>query len=240
MASKRKDDAAPDSARDRLLASATRLVESEGVDVSTRAICEDAGVTAPTLYHYFGDRDGLMQEVASTGFSHYLAAKRALESTGDPVEDLRRGWDDHGAWGIAHPEIYALVYGQVRPGQLTTAARESSDLLLGKLEVAARHGLLLVPPAIAERLISAANVGMTLALIRQPDAENQRLSDRLRDATLASVLNVAASTKDAPGWSAPVAAIALAAALAEEPGTAISEPELPLLRAWLDRLADPS
>ncbi|MCU1552333.1 MAG: TetR family transcriptional regulator [Glaciihabitans sp.] len=229
-----------ESAKQRLLEATARLLAEQGVGVSTRAICEAAGVTAPTLYHYFGDRDGLMQAVVAHGFANYLASKRALESSGDPIEDIRRGWIDHNDWGTSNPEFYSLMYGQVKPGHHAAAADEAEQLLVEKLEDAARRGLLRVAPAIAARLILAANVGMTLALIRQPDADFEGVSDRLRESTLASVLDTSRSVQDAPPppvSTIPVAAIALKAALAADVVPALSLPESHLLDSWLDRLA---
>lgn len=224
-----------ESAKHRLLEAAARLLVEKGIGVSTRAICEAAGVTAPTLYHYFGDRDGLMQAVVAHGFANYLASKRALESTGDPVEDIRRGWTDHNDWGTSNPEFYALMYGLVKPGHHAAAADEAEQLLVEKLEDAARRGLLRVAPAVAARLILAANVGMTLALIRQPDADFEGVSERLRESTLASVLDTSGGTREAT--TTPVSAIALKAALAADPEPSLSSPELQLLDSWLDRLA---
>lgn len=238
-----EDKRKPETTRDRLLQSAARLLSSQGVAVSTRAICEDAGVTAPTLYHYFGDRDGLLQAVVTHGFGEYLARKRSLESTGDPIEDLRMGWDDHSAWGISNPAFYALMYGQVKPGYRAPAAAEGEQLLIEKLEMAAQRGLLRVPAAISARIILAANVGMTLQLISQPDPAGNELSSRLREVTLAGVLDldgVGSGADDGAGrtdQAIPASAMSLKAALAADPGQTLGEPELRLLDAWLDRLA---
>jgi AcrR family transcriptional regulator len=235
MEEKRK----PETTRDRLLQSAARLLSSQGVAVSTRAICEDAGVTAPTLYHYFGDRDGLLQAVVTHGFGEYLARKRSLPSTGDPIEDLRLGWDDHSAWGVSNPAFYALMYGQVKPGYRAPAAAEGEQLLIEKLEAAARRGLLRVPAAVAARMILAANVGMTLQLISQPDSAGNELSSRLREITLAGVLALDGSDSKADGVdrAIPASALSLKAALAADPSQALGDPEQRLLDAWLDRLA---
>ena len=217
--------------RERLLDAAAVLLAADGPTVSTRAICEAAGVTAPTLYHYFGDRDGLLAAVVSHGFGEYLAAKRSIESTGDPLEDLRRGWDDHVAWGVANPSFYALMYGQVRPGHHQAAADEASALLLHKLEAAARAGLLIVPPAIAQRMVTAANTGLTLLLISQPEAAADDLAGRVRDATFGAIMPTTAHTAK----GAAPAAIALKAALAES--SPLSNAESPLMDSWLDRIA---
>jgi AcrR family transcriptional regulator len=230
-------ESATESGRDRLLRSAANLLGTVGVDVSTRAICDDAGVTAPTLYHYFGDRDGLLQAVVSHGFAQYLARKRSLESTGDPIEDIRLGWFDHQDWGVTNPAFYALMYGRIRPGTHAAAAGEGEQLLLEKLEAAARHGLLRVPPSIACHMILAANIGLTLQLISQPEWGANDVSGQLLDALMESVLTPGKITDRGSVWSTAESAITLRAALADDAGAAIGAAERPLLDVWLDRLS---
>ncbi|NYF09115.1 AcrR family transcriptional regulator [Leifsonia sp. AK011] len=220
--------------RETLLAEAARLLAERGPDVSTRAICEAAGVTAPTLYHYFGDRAGLLDAVIGQGFGDYLDSKRALESTGDPITDLRRGWDGHTEWGITHPSHYALMFGQVRPGVLPGPAAEARDLLAEKLDAAAAAGLLLMPVAAAAEIILAANVGLTLQLIRQPALDAATLSPLARETVFASVLVL---DRDRAADGIGHAAITLQAALAAAPPTNLDPAERALLDSWLGRLA---
>ena len=70
--------------------------------MSTRAICERAGVQAPTLYHHFGSKEGLFNAVLSHGFKAFLAERRAAPS-GDPIADIREGWDTHVRFGLEDP-----------------------------------------------------------------------------------------------------------------------------------------
>jgi AcrR family transcriptional regulator len=63
--------------RDRLLLAAAQLLDESGnTTVSTRAICERAGVEAPTLYHHFGNKQGLIDAVLRHGFNQYVDAGR--------------------------------------------------------------------------------------------------------------------------------------------------------------------
>ena len=65
--------------RTRILETAAGLLaQSADVDVSTRAICDAAGVTAPTLYHHFGDKDGLLAAVVDFGWAAFLETKLAV------------------------------------------------------------------------------------------------------------------------------------------------------------------
>ena len=81
--------------KQRLLDAAAELVSgSPNQDVPIRAICERAGVQLPTLYHYFGSKDGLMDALVSFAFESYLNAKSDQPRLADPIEVLRRGWDN--------------------------------------------------------------------------------------------------------------------------------------------------
>src|SRR5918993_4192917 len=99
------------STRDRIVTAAAALLTEGGREaVSTRAVSAAAGVQAPTIYRLFGDKQGLLDEVASQGFRRYLADKASLEPTDDPVQDLRDGWDAHVEMGLAQPALYRLMY----------------------------------------------------------------------------------------------------------------------------------
>ncbi|WP_165978344.1 TetR/AcrR family transcriptional regulator [Actinomadura darangshiensis] len=218
--------------RDRIVRAAAWLItEAAGEPVSTRAVCTAAGVGAPTLYHHFGDKRGLFDAVAAHGFEEYLASKRALRPTGDPVEDLRRGWDLHGEFGVTHPAFYTLMYGTSRTPPI---AAEAHALLLGLIEAVARAGRLRVPVDAAVQMVHAAGVGVTLALIS--GAGDAEMSARTREAVLAAI-TVPAGTVDDGAASPAARAVALRAALAADPPAALTATEAALLGEWLDRIA---
>jgi len=57
----------------RILEAASELIaHSPDADISTRAVGEAAGVTAPTLYHHFGDKEGLLAAVVDFGWTAFL------------------------------------------------------------------------------------------------------------------------------------------------------------------------
>ena len=65
--------------RDRLLLAAAQLLdEAAGGPVSTRQITQRAGVRAPTLYHHFGSKQALLDEVVSHGFKEFLEVKAVM------------------------------------------------------------------------------------------------------------------------------------------------------------------
>jgi AcrR family transcriptional regulator len=218
--------------RERILQAAVRLLaESGGTPVSTRAVCAAAGVGAPTLYHHFGDKDGLLDAVVAYGFERYLAEKHARPSTGDPVEDLRRGWDAHVEFGLGQPAFYALMYGAGRSAG--AASEEAHRILLLIIEAVARAGRLRVPVHTAANMIHAACMGVTLDLISGAGGATD-LSARTREAVLAAVTN-----DEAEGRPSSVSAMATALASAIEgraPHT-LTAAETTMLREWLARIA---
>jgi len=221
------------NARDRLLLAAAEIMDGSGErTLSTRAVCERAGVQAPTLYHHFGSKQGLIDAVINHGFMQYVQA----EQTSDPLDDLRRGWEQHVRFGLDHPTFYALLYGQIEPGKPCAITAPAHAMLRDLLTAAAGQGLLKVRPDDAAEQILAANIGVTLGLITQPDDKrDMTLSVRVREAALAAVLANAGATTPPPA-SRATAALTLRTLVDQDP-TGLSAGEHALLGELLDRLA---
>ncbi|GAA0552902.1 TetR/AcrR family transcriptional regulator [Paractinoplanes ferrugineus] len=215
------------NARDRLLLAAAELLES-GSTVSTRAVCDQAGVQAPTLYHHFGSKQGLIDAVANHGFTQYTA----VEKSGDPLVDLRAGWDRHVRFGLEHPSFYGLLYGRAEPGRVCAVTAPAHAALRERFTAAAAQGLLKVPAADAAEQLFAANIGITLTLISQPEPD-LGLSERVRESALAGVLHTPSA--DAPATRASTA-LTLRALVDNDPGD-LTPGERGLLAELLERLA---
>ncbi|MDH6695953.1 TetR/AcrR family transcriptional regulator [Streptomyces griseoviridis] len=227
-------------AREKILDAATTLLAGAPVaDVSTRAVCEAAGVGAPMLYRLFGDKAGLLAAVVDRGFEEYLNSKRQARPSADPVADLRAGWDNHLRFALEHPHHYRLMYSP----ELTVppAAVEEAHALLGAiLERCAVAGRLTVPPALATQMIMSANVGAALSILTRPEQyPDPAFSERLRDAVLDAVTCPADPGKvpgAEPDHAVPVAAATLAARLRAERTPVFTTAESALLEQWLDKL----
>ncbi|MFF8190478.1 TetR/AcrR family transcriptional regulator [Streptomyces bobili] len=231
--------------RERILRSATALLAEGGRDaVSTRAVSAAAGVQAQTIYRHFGDMQGLLDEVARRGYASYLAAKQAQEEDGDPVAQLRNGWDMHVAFGLADPALYRLLYTEPRPGRQFAVTGDAQQVLLGIVERVARAGRLRTGVEPAATMIHSAGMGVTLTLIAaQADgrlSHYEGLSENVREAVLDSVLAPAADDDVVarPGTgshSAAVHAVALKS-LMRDGVRSLTSGERTLLGEWLDRI----
>lgn len=231
--------------KERLLkAAAELLADSAGGPVSTRAITELAGVTAPTLYHHFGDKNGLFDAVVAEGFEDYVARERDFAPTGSPLEDVRRMWDNHLHFGLEKPQLYLVMFGNVRPESRSARVAEAEGFMEELLEKAAVAGQLSVPPREAARSILAANVGVTLMLISEPAADrNFDLSTMTREAVISAVSSeteLAAAGQSVGNSAVVVAAIALNAALESSNPEQLSSTELKMFLEWLHRIAKTS
>src|SRR5439155_25411234 len=80
------------------------------------------------------------------------------------ISDLRRGWDLHIAFGLAHPDAFALLYSDPSAAAYRTVIDEGVALLQGLVARVAEAGPLRVDVAHATDLIHAAGTGVTITL----------------------------------------------------------------------------
>jgi AcrR family transcriptional regulator len=93
-----------------ILDGALALLEAQGPSgLTTRAVCDAAGIKAPTLYHYFGDKNGLEMAVIRRGLADFMRVKQQPTKLTDPLEQLREGWDVALEFALKRPALYALL-----------------------------------------------------------------------------------------------------------------------------------
>lgn len=94
------------------------LLENEpGERLTITAVCEQAGVTPPTLYHHFGDLGSLEAAASQRAFTQWQEKiTEEASSAGTPEERLKRFTDAYLAWAMTHPDAYIILFS--RPGQL--------------------------------------------------------------------------------------------------------------------------
>ena len=221
-------------------------------DISTREVCDAAGITVPALYHHFGDKEGLLSAVVDLGWARFLESKRALlaRAHADPLDDIRSGWDNHLAFAREHPNFYRLMWSA---GVVTSSAapREAHEMLIAVLERCAQRGRLRLSVETAARVLMAAATGAALSIISRPElfAENG-FATHLREAVLAGISAPAEASSratrsrlltqsPASGVSLSAAAATLCSKLRTEP-TKLTDPERALMQQWLTTLADAS
>jgi AcrR family transcriptional regulator len=232
--------------RTRILETASDLLsQSAGADVSTRAICEAAGITAPTLYHHFGDKDGLLAAVVDFGWATFLETKRAVAAVvhDHVADDVRAGWDNHLEFARENPSFYKLMWSPTVAAD-SRAVREAYQMLYDRLELGAGRGQLRMSAETASRIVLSATTGAALSLISKPDLYGDgTFATQLREAVIAwiTVPQDAAGKAHQPEREAEPtiasAAATLSSRLAADEAP-LSGPEIALMQQWLTTLAD--
>jgi AcrR family transcriptional regulator len=232
----------------RILETAAELVaQSADADISTRAVCEAAGVTAPTLYHHFGDKEGLLAAVIDFGLAAFLESKRAaaLVVHEHVADSIRVGWDNHLEFARENPNFYKLMWA---PGASANSAAvgEAFRTLRERLELGASKGQLRVSAETGARMILSAVTGAAMAAVYQPELfSDSTYAVQLREAIVAAVTVPAdAPTAKRPAAGTGASTVATMAAtlksrLAVE-DTPLTAPEQALMEQWLTTLADAS
>src|SRR4029453_9696211 len=77
---------------ERILHKAIELFATKGYDAtSVREICEAAGITKPTLYHFYGSKEGVYRAIVDGALDAFRRdVMAAIGAGGPPAETLRR------------------------------------------------------------------------------------------------------------------------------------------------------
>ncbi len=98
--------------RDEILAAAERiLIETNDQSaLSIRAIAAAVGVTPPSIYLHFADRNDLVFAVCERHTAHLKQAMTdAVDGVSDPWERIRRRGNAYLRWGLNNPEHYRIL-----------------------------------------------------------------------------------------------------------------------------------
>ena len=102
-----------DRLRGEILAAAEDLLVETADEsaVSIRAIAERVGVTAPSIYRHFADKDTLILYVVESVFGRLDAAlEAAAAGAADPFDEIMRKGRAYVEFGLAHPEHYRVLF----------------------------------------------------------------------------------------------------------------------------------
>lgn len=180
--------------RETLIAAALKVLAEGGeATFSTRAVLAIAKVSAPTLYHHFGNADGILSAALAEAFQQFLQSKRAAEHSSDPVTVLIEGWDDYVRFAAARPRLYAAMLSRVLQGGQVPAAEQSFATLLEQMRAVEAQGRLAMPvEAGADRMWASANAASLLhvtAQLRKTSPPDEAVLTDLRESALNAILS---------------------------------------------------
>jgi AcrR family transcriptional regulator len=88
------------------------LAEGSYEAFSIRKLTERCGYSAPTIYHYFGDKLGLMDAVLEEHYTRLLALIRRVSYQADPLDTIRARAKAFVQFGLENPTHYRILMTQ--------------------------------------------------------------------------------------------------------------------------------
>jgi len=105
-----------------IVAGALAIVDRTGSDegVTLRSVAREVGITAPSIYPHFSDRDAIVLGVARRVFDDIgRAVEAAVSGLEDPVERLLAGCETYVDYGMEHAARYRVLFARELPGGAT-------------------------------------------------------------------------------------------------------------------------
>ena len=139
--------------RDEILAGATELLEQTGSEeaVTLRAVARQVGISAPSIYAHFADREAIVDGIVNGVFGDFNAAIKdagdaAVQAGGGPRERLRAGCAAYLEFAAERPNRYKLLFERRDLiGADSEASRliriESFELLVASVQACVEAGI---------------------------------------------------------------------------------------------------
>ncbi len=175
------------------------LVEGGAEELSIRRLARRCGYTAPTIYHHFGDKPGLVAALLEERFHRLWLEISAVERSADPAADLRALAMAFVGFGERHPNHYQLLastnFDEEDEPESAARSRELLEVPLTELAEAGR--LRVSDVETASQMIWAAAHGVLTLRIDRPDHDfAPDLAERVLDALIEGMVIPARSADD--------------------------------------------
>ena len=134
-----------EEARRAILDATEAILLEDGVELfSIRKLATRCGFTAPTIYHYFRDKDGLIDALLEERFSRLLQRVRRVALGPDQVANMREHARAFLRFGRGNPAFYQLMMRGPRAGEerAVRAAEQAREIMARPLEALLAEGRL--------------------------------------------------------------------------------------------------
>lgn len=183
---KRRERQRQEARRTILDATEALMIEKNGSDFSIRALGQLSGYSAPTVYHHFGDKDGLIDALLEERVARLADQLEGVEPTGDAQSDLRAMLLAYFEFSSEHPTFTRLMWTLSRKGE--SRMPEAMDRVRSCIESAVerfgdRGRLGPFDAGSAGQILWALVYGLVSLRITQPDfAMGEQLAENALDA----------------------------------------------------------
>jgi len=148
------------------------VIESAGCDFSMRSLGQRCGYSAPTIYHYFGDKDGLIDALLGERLQKLGEQLDALPAQRDRLEDLRALLVCSVEFWASNPTLARLIWtatsdgGSRMPTVMDRYGKRISDAVDA---LVAAGGFGSIEAETAKQMLRALNQGLISQRINQPE-----------------------------------------------------------------------
>lgn len=167
-----------DKLRDQILDATTELLVETGNEeaVSIRAVADRVGVTPPSIYMHFADKNDLIFAVCEKHFADLDARMEEAAREGDgSLDSLRRRGRAYIQFGLDNPEPYRILF-MSKPAAAPEGFQEERlkttaafDHLVDAVREVIDEGLIEGDPVEVAVCLWSAGHGITSLLIAHPD-----------------------------------------------------------------------
>ena len=185
-AAERRERQRQEARRTILDATEALMIESNGSDFSIRALGKRAGYSAPTVYHYFGDKDGLIEALLEDRVASLADQLEGVGPTGDAQADLRAMLLAYFEFSADSPTFTRLMWtlsrkGESREPEAMERVRDAIGAAIDRFGESGRLGVF--DRDSAGRILWALAYGLVSLRISQPDFTlDDRFVERALDA----------------------------------------------------------
>jgi AcrR family transcriptional regulator len=113
MGSKERIARLKEDTRKNILDAALEIVKEEGwQSLSMRKIADKIEYTAPIIYEYFENKEGILLELTRQGYVIlHQNIKKSMNKEAEAAEQLEAMWIAYWNFAFDHKELYQLMYG---------------------------------------------------------------------------------------------------------------------------------
>lgn len=177
------------------------LVESGDEGLTIRRLAGRCGYAAPTIYHHFRDKTGLIDAVLEEVFRELVADLESVPVGGDALQAMRAQFRAIVDFGLRHPTYYRLI-STARPGgaEPVPAGEEARLLLERPLESLAAAGRLRIADLeTAKQALWVLLHGMISLRTARPDVDwSKELVDVALETMIRGLVRPPGSGEDGP------------------------------------------
>jgi len=143
-----------------LLAITIRLLNERGRKGATaRAICNEAGVGAPVIYHHYGDLAGLYKAAIDESFRLVAKCYTRSAKTKGPVQGIRDSWALFMHFAYEQPRMCRIVIEQILAGEPPRAVASTLQNIARDIASLGAEGRLSYSPEDASQMLWVGALG---------------------------------------------------------------------------------